>query len=170
MIFHISSLLFSHEDQEFPFINYQVQDCIITSSSSPKILSAPKLGFWPNQDHNWLFHLRMILHFKTWFKGLKYIFEVHSYDQNCPKGLIQWRLEIRVSLINFHLIHEGKMRIFCQYQVSWAIIQGNMVYSCIWSRFNQEIKVTCKRGKDEEIENLTKYPKNHVQISNFPRP
>ena len=127
------------KDQYFPFINIQMQDCIISSWSSPKFIRYIKLGFWLIRAYNWSFHLRMILHFKTWFKGLKHIFQVHSYNQNFPRGLIHWRLEIGNHLIKIHLIHKAKVWLFGQHQVSWAIIQGNMVCSCIWSKFNQEI-------------------------------
>ena len=64
-------------------------------------------------------------------------------------------------------MHKGKIGIFGQYQVSWAIIQGNMVYSCIGSRFSQEIKITCKRGNHEEFENFTKSIKIMVKCPTF---
>ena len=142
--------------------------CKITSSKvgqAPSSSDAPKLGFWLIKAYNWLFHLEMIQYCNTWYKGLKYIFEVQSYDPNCPKGLIQWKLKIRVSPIKFHLVYKGKIGIFVKYTVSWSNIQENMVYRCIGSRLNQEIKITCKRGNHEEIEIFTKSIKIMVKCT-----
>ena len=63
-----------------------------------------------------------------------------------------------------------KVWLFGQKCSPWANNQGNMVYICIGSRINQEIKVTCKRSNVGKFGNFTKLLNLEVQVPDFTRP
>ena len=149
------TLQVAHKNQEIPITKNKVKDFTIARQLGLKNLSVIKLGFlidWGPQREIFIWtrantsrHDSRGSH--TSWKSI-HKFKIASKDS------LNAHLKIRVSPIKFHLEHKGQNWNFFKYQVSWANIQGNMAHRGIWSRINQEIKITCKRSKVGKLENF----------------
>ena len=60
-----------------------------------------------------------------------------------------------------------KVWLFGQKCSSWPIIQENMVHWCIWIRFDQEIKITCKRSNLEKFKKFLSYGQKLAKYLTF---
>ena len=118
------------------------------------------------------FHLRMSQYPKTWYNMLKRTPRVHSQVRNLFQRVHSQKSKIRVSQCKIHLLHKGQNWNFCKYQVSWPINQESMVHCHIWTRIDQEIKITCKRRKVwKNLEKFLSYWKSgkNGQVHHFER-
>ena len=121
-----------HKDQNIPTIKNQAKDCTISRQLDLKILKVTKLGFWSTEASKEKFFIWARANTSRHYsRGSHTSFKsIHKF-KIASKGSLNAHLKIRVSPIKFHLVHKGQNWNFCKYQVSWPIIQGNMVHCCI---------------------------------------
>ena len=138
-------------------IKNQAKDCTIPRHLSLKILSITRLRFWSTETSRGKFSSEkepipqdMIQYAQKNPKG-------PFTCSNLPQRMHSPKIKIRVSQCKIHLIPKVKVWLFGQKCSSWPIIQENMVHCCIWTRFDQEIKITCKRSNLEKFKNFLSY-------------
>ena len=94
--------------------------------------------------------------FKKWINMLNIILRNQLQGQNIVRRCSVKKSGIRVSPHRTARGQKSKWSNFISKWSSWLEFSQNMIQNVIWTRIDQEIKITCKRGNLEKLRIFTK--------------